>query len=260
MRICAVISQQRVHDSCLLPSLRCLRVPNSQLNHVVNDLKFRLAVPGAQILSEGMTQAEVHAAMDQLRLSNAAGGDAAAVGSNATPLMQVAARRLSQEAALSSGADAAAAGARRLLQDAAANAVVLHEASHHSQAAAAELTAAAVEEEAREPFDVSAAVSLAEACAQAVWGSAHYCLDEPLHVTQVSMCCTPLHCLASYHLCPRQCRPCAAWRFHYTRTPAKTSVKDRRAWAEHCIICLWLCDAGACCVAEQDEPGLHHHW
>jgi hypothetical protein len=33
--------------------------------------------------------------------------------------------------------------------------------------------------------ELASAVQLADACAQGVWGSAHYCMTEPLHITQV---------------------------------------------------------------------------
>jgi hypothetical protein len=37
----------------------------------------------------------------------------------------------------------------------------------------------------RGTFNVQQAVSLAEACSQGVWGSAHYCLKDPLEISQV---------------------------------------------------------------------------
>lgn len=186
-----------------------------QLNHVLNGLKFTLAVPGAQILSEGMTQAEVQRAMEHIRNSTT-GGDTQGHGGSgvATPLMQAAARRLSQETALTSDGSTVAA-ARRMSAEAAA--AVLQEASHLGKQQQQSLA----DDEQPEPLDVHAAVSLAEACAQvrrcrvqwcvrlgatkvsccivtcdaditavlcsclqAVWGSAYYSLDEPLHVTQ----------------------------------------------------------------------------
>jgi hypothetical protein len=41
------------------------------------------------------------------------------------------------------------------------------------------------------PAEVEAAVTLADACAQGMWGSAHYCMCEPLEVTQVRRPCGP---------------------------------------------------------------------
>jgi len=154
-----------------LPSLPVLPL---QLSHVLNALKFTLAVPGAQILSEGMTQAEVHAAMEKLRQQNAAGGQPArqSASGQATPLMQAAARRLSQEAALSSGGEAGvaagppAAGAQRLSAEAVATAALLQEASQMSRLHAEQQQPQSEAEEVPEPLDVQAALSLAEACAQ----------------------------------------------------------------------------------------------
>jgi hypothetical protein len=67
---------------------------------------------------------------------------------------------------------------------------MLQEASRMSAAGsssgASQQQAEEEEEDAPEPLDVQAAVSLAEECAQAMWGSAHYSLDEDeLHITQV---------------------------------------------------------------------------
>jgi hypothetical protein len=146
-----------------------------QLSHVLNALKFTLAVPGAQILSEGMTHAEVHAAMEQLRSQSAAGGEQrVSTTGHATPVMQAAARRLSQEAALSSSSGdvtaspaVAAPAARRLSAEAVATAAMLQEASQLSRlSAAGQRGRSTADEEAQEPLDVHVAVSLAEACAQ----------------------------------------------------------------------------------------------
>lgn len=167
------------------------------LSHVMNALKFSLAVGDNQILSEGMTQADVTAAMQKLRGSSAGGSGKATARHSSTssgdPLMQTAVRRLSQEAGASS---AGAPLARRLSTDAAQAAALLAEASRQNatgstagpqQQQQLEAVWEEEEEDVPEPLDVHAAVSLAEACAQAVWGSAHYSLDEPeLHITQVS--------------------------------------------------------------------------
>jgi hypothetical protein len=146
---------------------------------VLNSLKFTLAVPGAQILSEGMTQEQVHAAMDQLRHSTTAadGAQPASTSGLAMPLMQAAARRLSQEAALSGAGDAAsgpavspaaaAPAARRLSADAMATAAELQEASQMSPlSATGQQVSSSTDEEEATPLDINAAVSLAEACAQ----------------------------------------------------------------------------------------------
>lgn len=137
---------------------------------MLNALKFTLAVPGAQILSEGMTQAEVLAAMEQLRQQNGATGQDA-ISAQAAPLMQTAARRLSQEAALSSsngdaGSVANPAAARRVSAEAAATAALLQEASHMSKISTEQQQRCEGSQDEAEPLDVHAAVSLAEACAQ----------------------------------------------------------------------------------------------
>lgn len=143
-----------------------------QLSHVLNGLKFTLAVPGAQILSEGMTQEQVHAAMEQLRKQSTAGEEQrTSPDGQATPLMQAAARRLSQEAALRDAnpgpAAASTPAARRLSAEAVATAAVLQEASHLSRmSGAGQQEASTAEEDAPEPMDVKAVVSLAEACVQ----------------------------------------------------------------------------------------------
>jgi hypothetical protein len=155
----------------------CLSLAHVQLSHVLNAVKFTLAVPGAQILSEGMTKADVQAAMDQLRQS-AADGELQ-LGSNngqATSLMQTAARRLSQEAAIHShGSDAgstptgvAAPAARRVSAEAAATAATIQEASNMGRLSTDQQQTASADEDAPEPLDVETAVNLAEACAQ-VW-------------------------------------------------------------------------------------------
>ena len=144
-----------------------------QLSHVLNGLKFTLAVPGAQILSEGMTQAEVHAAMQQLRGQSQTTSEAprSSVSDHPTPLMQAAAWRLSQETALSSTGDNApnaAVAARRVSTEAASAAALLQEASVMSRLGAGQPHVGNDEDEMPEPLDVQVAVSLAEACAQ-VW-------------------------------------------------------------------------------------------
>jgi hypothetical protein len=122
-----------------------------------------------------MTQAEVHAAMEQLRSQSAAGGEQrVSTTGHATPLMQTAARRLSQEAALSSSSGdvtpspaVAAPAARRLSAEAVATAAVLQEASQLSRlSATGHRGGSTADEDAQEPLDVYVAVSLAEACAQ----------------------------------------------------------------------------------------------
>eukprot|EP00882_Tetradesmus_deserticola_P021815 GHRQ01023617.1.p1 GENE.GHRQ01023617.1~~GHRQ01023617.1.p1 ORF type:complete len:231 (+),score=86.12 GHRQ01023617.1:581-1273(+) len=167
------------------------------LSHVLTAVKFSLAVGDGQILSEGMTQADVAAAMQKLRGASDNGSKAAPVpalrqGSmtDDNALTKAAARRLSQEAHTTSnsgGADLPML--RRISTDAAAAAAMLQEASKSS---ATDSSSGASQlqldegEDTPEPLDVQAAVSLAEACAQAMWGSAHYSLDEPeLHITQV---------------------------------------------------------------------------
>ncbi|KAF8071180.1 hypothetical protein HT031_001262 [Scenedesmus sp. PABB004] len=136
------------------------------LGHVVNALKFSLAVPGAQILSEGMTAADVAAAMQRLREGgDSSGGGGAAVAaarvsaSGGDALLRTAARRLSQEAALGGGAGsggaAAPALARRLSTDAAAAAALLQEASRASAAGGGTAGAAADEDDAPEPLDAA---------------------------------------------------------------------------------------------------------
>lgn len=142
-----------------------------------------LAVPGSQILSEGMTQTEVQTAMEQLRSTSTVGALPSTSGS-ATPLMKAAARRLSQEAAISSGDSSAGAATaslpggaaplgRRLSTDAAATAALLQEASHMSHMShmshTSKFSAAQQrhsDDEEAEPLDVNTAVYLAEACAQ----------------------------------------------------------------------------------------------
>lgn len=157
----------------------CVSHTTLQLSHVLNGLKFMLAVPGSQILSEGMTQAQVHTAMEQLRSSSTT-ASVAGVSGTATPLMKAAARRLSLEAAISgSGTDPAAGAAssisgaaalgRRLSTDAAATAAaLLQEASHisHVSKLGAGQQRLSSDTEEAEPLDVATAVSLAEACAQ----------------------------------------------------------------------------------------------
>lgn len=154
-------------------------------------LKFTLAVPGSQILAEGITQAEVQTAMQELRSSGggAQSGPHSSAGSGvpATPLMQAAARRLSQEAAVSSSGEAAAA--RRLAADASAAAALLAEASLTGMSR----LSASGQLDPPEPLDVGVAVSLAEACAQvgllqlccpgSGWRRRHStraCVDSPL--------------------------------------------------------------------------------
>ena len=39
----------------------------------------------------------------------------------------------------------------------------------------------------KEVLNVQQAVNLAEACSQGVWGSAHYCLKDPLEISQVTL-------------------------------------------------------------------------
>jgi hypothetical protein len=167
------------------------------LSHVLTAVKFSLAVGDGQILSEGMTQADVAAAMQKLRNGSDSGSKGACTpamrqGSvtGADPLAKTAARRLSQETHISSSSGGAAGPlSRRISADAAAAATMLQEASRMSAAGSssgASQQQSLEEEDAPEPLDVQAAVSLAEACAQAMWGSAHYNLDEPkLHITQV---------------------------------------------------------------------------
>jgi hypothetical protein len=167
-----------------------------QLSHVLNAVKFTLAVPGAQILSEGMTKADVQAAMDQLRQS-AAGGELQFGSSNgqATPLMQTAARRLSQEAAIHSyaGSDAgsaptgvAAPAARRVSAEAAAAAATIQETSNTRRLSTDQQPASA-DEDTPEPLDVETAVNLAEACAQ-VWLQ-HYKLVKQGFAWATAACC-----------------------------------------------------------------------
>lgn len=206
---------------CLLASATAL-----QLDQVLNSLKFTLAVPGAQILSEGMTQEQVHAAMDQLRQSTA-GADgaqrASTSGQEATPLMQAAARRLSQEAALSSSGDAAAGldvapapaapAARRLSADVMATAAELQEASRLSatgQQVGSSTDEGEEEEEAR-PLDINAAVNLAEACAQV--GCVCMCLTPRLR-----LCVADRWYVVDRVCCCRLCggRRTTAWRSHCT--------------------------------------------
>ncbi|WIA12059.1 hypothetical protein OEZ85_012136 [Tetradesmus obliquus] len=167
------------------------------LSHVLTAVKFSLAVGDGQILSEGMTKADVAAAMQKLRNGSDSGGKEASTASlrqgsvtGADPLLKTAARRLSQETHISSSSVGNAVPlSRRISADAVAAATMLQEASRMSAAGsssgASQQQSVEEEEEAPEPLDVQAAVSLAEACAQAMWGSAHYSLDEPqLHITQ----------------------------------------------------------------------------
>lgn len=168
------------------------------LSHVLTAVKFSVAVGDGQILSEGMTKADVAAAMQKLRNGSDSGGKEASTAALrqgsvtcADPLLKTAARRLSQETHISSSSGGNAVPlSRRISADAAAAATMLQEASRMSAAGsssgASQQQSVEEEEEAPEPLDVQAAVSLAEACAQAMWGSAHYSLDEPqLHITQV---------------------------------------------------------------------------
>lgn len=114
--------------------------------------------------------------MEQLRSQSTAGDEQrASTTGHATPLMQAAARRLSQEAALTSSsgdvaaspAVAAAPAARRLSAEAVAAAAVLQEASQLSRlSATGHRGRSTADEEAQEPLDIHVAVSLAEACAQ----------------------------------------------------------------------------------------------
>lgn len=158
------------------------------LSMVMNALKFSLAVGDEQILGEGMTQAEVKAAIEKLRsgsLTLSAAGRLSAEPS----ILQAAARRLSHQEA----AAAAAPAARQLSTDAQQAAELLVEASTASKTSAGgavklQHSETGQEEDAPEPLDVKTAVSLAEACAQAMWGAAAYSLEEPLHITQVSLC------------------------------------------------------------------------
>lgn len=144
-----------------------------QLSRVLGSLKSALAASGAQILAEGLTQAGVQAAMQQMRVSSTGGADA-------SPLMQAAARRLSQEATTAAVAGAAgAAAARRLSGDASATAAAMLQEARQMRRSSCAGEAYA---EPPEPLgDVDALVLLAEACAQAMWGSAHYSLEgDPL--------------------------------------------------------------------------------
>lgn len=161
------------------------------LSYVMNALKFALAVGGLQILSEGMTEADVKNAMQKFR--GVASEASEAPSSSSQPLAQTAARRITKQE-LTGSISTGAAAARRLSADAQQTAALLAEASTVSRASAAD-TAKSLpsqqqsfvedDNEQPEPLDVEKAVALLEACAQAMWGSAHYSLCEPLHITQV---------------------------------------------------------------------------
>lgn len=155
------------------------------LSHVMNALKFALAIGGDQILSEGMTEADVKAAMQQRHADYH--GDPSGQGDHADPVALAGAPAL----------------ARRLSTDAQQVAALLTAASTASKLGSCEIAGSQVsrqqsstvkEEEVPEPLDVKTAVSLAEACAQAMWGSAHYSLEEPLHITQVNCSCLQYTC------------------------------------------------------------------
>lgn len=225
-------------------------MPNTspQLSHVLNALKFMLAVPGSQILSEGMTQAQVHTAMEQLRSSSVTGSVPGASGT-ATPLMKAAARRLSQEAAMSSSGGDPAAGAaassvsgaaalgRRLSTDAAATAAaLLQEASHmsHTSKLGADQLRRSSDVEEAEPLDVNTAVSLAEACAQVsmvatvmawqkVCNRNHTPHAAPRGGRRHCQACDPVTASGRFscHLVACTCRQCGArrttaWKSRYT--------------------------------------------
>lgn len=178
-----------------LPRPACCVCPraHAQLTHVLDGLRLSLALPGGTILADGLTQADVAAAMQELRR-----GGGSSDADAATPLMQAAARRLSQEAALAASSGPEAAAARRLSTDA-ASAAAARRLSADASAAAAALSEAGQARrssiagalEPPERLDVAAAVSLAEACAAAMWGTAHSTLEgeppqlRPDHVAQL---------------------------------------------------------------------------
>eukprot|EP00879_Flechtneria_rotunda_P023560 GHRR01024925.1.p1 GENE.GHRR01024925.1~~GHRR01024925.1.p1 ORF type:complete len:713 (+),score=291.71 GHRR01024925.1:1579-3717(+) len=122
------------------------------LEHVLNALKFQMAAPGSQIPSDGMTQADIAAAMQQLRSQ----GSTAVLKADASS----ASLGLCQEASTASSK------------------------ATQQQSPAAPTAAAATDEDPPEPLNVQMAVTLAEACAQAAWGFAHYSLEEPVQIKQ----------------------------------------------------------------------------
>lgn len=191
------------------------------LSHVMTGIKFAMAMGGDQIMGEGMTHASVKAAMQQLNGSSL--GDSSVQSNSGQPLVHTAANRPSQHEGLSSMNDAAPALARRLSTDAQQVAALLAEASTASKLSSSgtakshisqQQSYMEIEVDGPEPLDLQTAVSLAEACAQAMWGSAHYSLEEPLHITQVTSCCCSklqdLCCLVTvhtyhFHGSPHQC-------------------------------------------------------
>jgi hypothetical protein len=60
----------------------------------------------------------------------------------------------------------------------------------------------------KELLDLQAAVQLAEACAQALWGAAHYSLTDPLFITQVYAVNSTLYLVCTFNQGPDTSMPC----------------------------------------------------